>query len=27
VVVFDTHDFGRDDLAGAHFGTLQGLFE
>ena len=27
VVVFDTHDFGGDDLAGAHFGTLQGFFE
>lgn len=27
VVVFDAHDFGGDDLAAAHFGTLQGLFE
>lgn len=27
VVVLDAHDFGGDDLAAAHFGTLQGFFE
>jgi len=27
VVVLDAHDFGGDDLARAHFGTLQGLFK